>query len=68
MTIYYFNDRKINAIIQVDQKEGRTVLMPGEGRYFDVDVKEGQVPFIKVWENTSVLLCGIDLIASGNPS
>lgn len=63
MKIFYFNDRIDNALVCVDDLlRLPTILKPAMGEFFEVNIKSNQVPFIKVWNNGSVLISGIDVI------
>lgn len=57
MQIYFYNDKKV--FVRLLDKELLTPLMPGEGAVFDVAIKEGQIPFIKIWHHNIVLLADI---------
>jgi hypothetical protein len=59
LEIYYFNDTMENQSVCVNTLHTIvTVLKPAQGDYFELELKEGQVPWIKVWKNM-VLIGGI---------
>lgn len=61
MKIYYFNDTKDFQMIHIgDFNSDVIVLNLARGEFFEVPLKENQVPFIKVWANGHVLLSGTD--------
>jgi hypothetical protein len=61
MKIYYFNDTSEFQYVHVNDLFGQgKALSPASGDYFEFDLKENQVPFIKVWSYHVVLLTGID--------
>ena len=52
LEIYYFNDTLENQSVCVNTLHTMiTCLKPAQGDYFELELKEGQVPFIKVWKN-----------------
>lgn len=57
MKLYYFNDTKkrvrvcIGTLVYTSK-----ILEPAEGAMFDIDAPDGGIPFVKVWENHTVLL------------
>lgn len=60
MKIYYFNDTKHNQFVSLnDFHQPFKVLQKGSGEFFEIELKEGESPFIKVWENGQVLISTI---------
>jgi hypothetical protein len=52
LEIYYYNDTLENQSVCVNNLHTIvTVLKPAQGDYFELELKDGQVPFIKVWKN-----------------
>lgn len=50
--IFYLNDTLENQSVCVNTLDKiAAFLKPAQGDYFEVEIKEGQVPFIKVWRN-----------------
>lgn len=61
MKIFYMNDTAKVQQIYIDTFYNPGILIdPGKGDYFEINVKENQIPFIKTWTNGSVLLSGMD--------
>lgn len=59
LKIFYFNDTlEIQSICVTTLHTIVKYLNPAQGDYFEVTLKDGQVPFIKVWKNM-VLIGGI---------
>jgi len=62
MKIYYFNDIQDDQYIYLNDLFAiPKVLRETEGDFFEIDLKENQVPFIKVWKSGNVLIAGIDV-------
>lgn len=60
MKLYYFNDRKTKARVCVGTLVYTSrVLSPAEGAVFEVEIPEGSSPFIKVYDDGSVLLAAV---------
>lgn len=59
LDVYYFNDTIepqsvcVNTLTSIIQ-----ILKPAQGDYFSLELKEGQVPFVKVWKSM-VLIAGV---------
>jgi hypothetical protein len=52
LEIYYFNDTLENQSVCVGTLHTIVeCLKPAQGDYFQLELKEGHVPFIKVWKN-----------------
>lgn len=50
--VYYYNDTMENQSVCIsDLTRIITCLKPAQGDYFELELKEGWVPFIKVWKN-----------------
>lgn len=50
--IYYFNDTMENQSVCVNTLHTIVeCLKPAQGNYYEFELKEGRVPFIKVWKN-----------------
>lgn len=50
--IFYFNDTMENQSVCIGTLHTTVeCLKPAQGDYFQLELKEGQVPFIKVWKN-----------------
>lgn len=50
--VYYFNDTLENQSVCVsDLSTIVSCLKPAQGDYFELELNEGRVPFIKVWKN-----------------
>ena len=71
MQIYYMNDENKDMLVRVmdSRYDPATAtgdiyvkLKPSEGYLFDLHLPEGQVPWVKKWENM-VLISGIDVAA-----
>lgn len=62
MKIYYFNDRfeSVN-IFTGDFTNKPKLLLPASGDYFEIELKENQCPFIKVWESGHVLISWVSI-------
>lgn len=61
MKIYYLNDTYEHVDVYTNDLRGNPKgLDPATGDYFEVDLKENQVPFIKMWEVGNILISGID--------
>jgi hypothetical protein len=59
LKIFYFNDTmEIQSICLGTLHIIVKYLNPAQGDYFDLELKEGQVPYVKVWKNM-VLIGGI---------
>lgn len=59
--VFYFNDRKIPAMLFRNTLGDLVGLLePAEGREVEIELEDGQIPFIKVWETNSVLIGGMD--------
>lgn len=58
MKIYYFNDTANNQYVWINDLIGNPhkFLPSGTGDYFEIELKENQCPFIKVWESDHVLI------------
>jgi hypothetical protein len=57
MKLYYFNDRLTVATVYVnDFHSTPKMLQPAEGDYFEVELNENSIPFIKTWETNIVLI------------
>lgn len=62
MKIFYFNDTGYAVRVYANTLgDYKRTLEQAEGDVFDLDVKEGQIPFIKVWSDGNVLLSSFDL-------
>lgn len=61
MKIYYFNDKfdSVDIFINDFINQPKT-LDAATGDYFEIELKENQIPFIKVWESNIVLISGMD--------
>lgn len=61
MKVFYLNDGSNNVTVQVNKVGGdpwewdSTLLMPTEGKEFEVIVNDDQVLFIKKWDNVVLL-------------
>ena len=68
MKIYYLNDESAPVQIRLIHRDGRpntfVTLQPQEGREFDIDATEGQIPFVKRWDNRTILLSSMDARSS----
>jgi hypothetical protein len=52
MQIFYFNDTLETQSVCIGTLHTQlAVLKPAQGNYFELELKEGQVPYIKVWKN-----------------
>lgn len=61
MKLYYFNDTDDSQAIFIrDLHDDPSCLYPATGDYFEIELKENQIPFIKVWGGT-VLISFMDL-------
>lgn len=61
MKIYYFNDTFDTIDIFVNDFTTTAISLECEtGGFFDINLKENQIPFIKVWNNNIVLISGMD--------
>lgn len=50
--IYYFNDTLENQSVCVGTLHTIvSCLKPAQGDYFELELREGRVPFVKVWKN-----------------
>lgn len=61
MNIYYLNDESTSVTIRliardVDATNIFVELKPQEGRIFTIDAPEGSIPFVKRWDNRTILL------------
>ena len=61
MKLFYFNDTTKNQLIYVDDLFGGPVILETATGYLaDIDIKENQIPFIKVWGTGIVLISSMD--------
>jgi hypothetical protein len=52
LNIYYFNDTLETQSVCVGTLHTIvTVLNPAQGDYFEFELKDGRVPWVKVWKN-----------------
>lgn len=52
LEIFYFNDTLENQSVCIGTLHTiAACLKPAQGDYFELELKDGQVPFIKVWKN-----------------
>ena len=59
MRLYYFNDtNKIQQIFISTFFVPPIQLSPQQGDFFEISISANQIPYIKVWENGTVLLGG----------
>lgn len=61
MKIFYLNDETTPVTIRLignapDYKNTYVTLQPQEGQTFEVEVPAGSIPFVKRWDNHTVLL------------
>lgn len=61
MKIYYLNDETAPVTIRLigpapEVANTFVTLAPQEGREFEVDAPEGAIPFVKRWDNRTILL------------
>jgi hypothetical protein len=60
MKIYYFNDRKEAILVHIGSLNSPgKFLQAGTGDYFNLELKENEVFFIKTWEGPTVLISSI---------
>lgn len=70
MKIYYLNDESKPVMIRLIGKAPNyhentyVTLQPQEGRLFEIESTEGQVPFVKRWDNRTILLSSMDAPSS----
>jgi len=56
MKIFYFNDTDDHqAVFIKNLHDDPKCLFPATGDYFEIDLKEGQIPFIKNWGGTILI-------------
>jgi len=63
MKLCLFNDRKKVMSVQVQNQDGVStfqLLAPQTTKLLEIDLKEGDIPFIKVWETGQTLIGGIN--------
>lgn len=59
MKLFYFNDRKITAVVYVGAMTRHVdILKPATGQSFDIGdpPSPSHIPYVKVWESCGVLL------------
>lgn len=64
-SVYLFNDRKIKMKIRIlDESEVKETehleLEPARGAHIPLVIGDGKVPFVKIWEDNSVLVSYIN--------
>lgn len=66
MKIYYVNDESVPVTIRLLGKAPNyhdntyVTLQPQEARMFEIESKEGQIPYVKRWDNRTILLSSMD--------
>jgi len=61
MKVYFFNDTGESQLVFVNDLSGTPkCLSPTNGAFFNIELKENQCPFIKIWENNNVLISSMD--------
>lgn len=65
MKIYYFNDESVSVVIRLlgkapNYENTYITLQPQEGRMFEIESREDQIPFVKRWDNRTILLSSMD--------
>ncbi len=69
MKIYYLNDESLPVQIRLIAKNGDNTfvtLQPQEGKVFEIEAPESALPYVKRWDNRTVLLSYIDASAALN--
>lgn len=61
MKIFYLNDETAPVTIRLlgrapDYKNTYVTLQPQEGQTFEIDAPAGSIPFVKRWDNRTILL------------
>lgn len=61
MKIYYLNDESLPVTIRLigpvpDVANTFITLNPQEGKEFEIDAPEDSIPFVKRWDNRTILL------------